>query len=71
MWKVVLLNSIDDYVKGYYMWTTWDMYGLRPYVKWVWKACDVLVRFSPAGCISIRITATLGYEYRLFIAVIT
>jgi hypothetical protein len=31
----------------------------------------VLVEFPPAGCTSIRITATLGYEYRLFVAVIT
>jgi hypothetical protein len=31
----------------------------------------VLIGFSPAGCTSIRITATLGYEYRLFAAVVT
>jgi hypothetical protein len=31
----------------------------------------VFVRFSPAGCTSIRITVTLKYEYRLFVAVIT
>jgi hypothetical protein len=30
------------------------------------EKCDVLVGFSPVGCIPIRITATLGYEYRLF-----
>jgi hypothetical protein len=30
-----------------------------------------LVGFSPVWCTSIRITATLGYEYRLFAAVIT
>jgi hypothetical protein len=28
---VVLLNSVDDYVKDCYMWTTCDMYGLGPY----------------------------------------
>jgi hypothetical protein len=26
---------------------------------------------SPVGCTLIRITATLGYEYRLFVVVIT
>jgi hypothetical protein len=31
----------------------------------------VLIGFSPAGCTSIRIVVTLGYEYRLFVAVIT
>jgi hypothetical protein len=30
-----------------------------------------LVGFPPAGCISIRNAVTLGYEYRLFVAVIT
>jgi hypothetical protein len=30
----------------------------------------MLVGFSPAWCTSIRITMTLGYEYRLFVAVI-
>jgi hypothetical protein len=28
-------------------------------------------RVFPCGCTSIRITVTLGYEYRLFVAVIT
>jgi hypothetical protein len=37
----------------------------------VWDMCDVLVGFSPIVCTSIRITATLGYEYLLFVAVIT
>jgi hypothetical protein len=27
--------------------------------------CVVLVRFSPAGCTSIRIAVTLGYEQQL------
>jgi hypothetical protein len=30
-----------------------------------------LIGFSPAGCTSMQIAATLGYEYRLFVAVIT
>jgi hypothetical protein len=34
-------------------------------------ACGVLVWFSPVGCTSIQITMTLGYEYRLFVAIIT
>jgi hypothetical protein len=29
-----------------------------------------LIGFSPAGCTSIRIAATLRYEYRLFVVVI-
>jgi hypothetical protein len=37
----------------------------------VWKACDVLVGFSPVGCTLIQITTTLRFEYRLFVVVIT
>jgi hypothetical protein len=29
-----------------------------------------LMKFSPAGCTSIQIVVTLGYEYRLFVVVI-
>jgi hypothetical protein len=50
------------FAKGCYMWTTWDTYGQGPYADRVWNACGVLSGFSPAGCTSIRITATLGYE---------
>jgi hypothetical protein len=59
---VTLLNSVDDYVKCCYMRTMWDTYGHGSYADWAWKACDVLVRFSPAWCTSIQIAATLGYE---------
>jgi hypothetical protein len=59
---VDLLKSVDDLAKGCYMWTTWDTYGRGSYVDRVWKACDVLVGFSPVGCTSIRIAVTLGYE---------
>jgi hypothetical protein len=45
-----------------------EMYGPRSYTN---RACGVLIGFSPAGCTSIRIAATLGYEYRLFAAIIT
>jgi hypothetical protein len=31
----------------------------------------VLIGFFPAGCTSIRIAVTLGYEYHLFVVVIT
>jgi hypothetical protein len=68
---VALLNSVDDYAKGCYALTVWNTYGLGPYVDLAWHACGVLVGFSAARCISIRITVTLGYEYRLFMAVIT
>jgi hypothetical protein len=57
--------------KGCYMWTTWDTYGRGAYADWAWKACGMLVGFFPTGCTSIRIVVTLGYEYRLFVAVIT
>jgi hypothetical protein len=50
-------------VKGCYALTTWDMYSLGPYANWAWDACGVLVRFSPAGCISIRTTATLSNHH--------
>jgi hypothetical protein len=56
--------------KGCYVLTAWDTYGMGPYAIWAWDACDALVEFSLAGCTSIWITTTLGYEYRLFVAVI-
>jgi hypothetical protein len=59
---VTLSNSVNDFAKDCYMWTTWDTYDRGLYVDWAWKSCGVLVGFSPIGCISIRITATLGYE---------
>jgi hypothetical protein len=36
-------------MKGFYTWTTWDMYGRGPYTDWAWKAYSVLVRFSLKG----------------------
>jgi hypothetical protein len=47
------------------------MYGPGSYVNRAWKACSVLIGFFPVGCISIRIVVTLGYKYRLFVAVST
>jgi hypothetical protein len=67
---VTLFIAIDDFAKGFYTQTTWGRYGQEPYVNCVWKACDVLVGFFPIRCTLIWITATLGYEYRLFVAVI-
>jgi hypothetical protein len=58
-------------VKCCYMWTMWDTYDRGSYTDRVWKACGMLVRFSSAGCTSIRIATTLEYEYCLFVAVIT
>jgi hypothetical protein len=66
------VRSVQIYwwiVKGCYTWTTWDMYGREPYADWAWKACGVLVRFSPVGCTLIWIAATLRYEYCLFFVV--
>jgi hypothetical protein len=51
-------------VKGY-LHGSREMYGRGSYADQVWKACDVLLGFSPVGCTSIRIAATLGYEYHL------
>jgi hypothetical protein len=59
---VALLNSVDDFTKDCYMWTMWDTYSRGSYTDQEWKACGVLVGFSPVGCTSIRIIATLGYE---------
>jgi hypothetical protein len=39
-----------------------EMYGPGPYANRVWKACGVLIEFSPAGCTLFRIAVTLGYE---------
>jgi hypothetical protein len=47
------------------------MYDPGAYANRAWKACDVLIGFSPARCTSIQIDATLRYEYRLFVAVVT
>jgi hypothetical protein len=35
--------------KGCYTRTTWDTYGLGPYVDWAWDACDMLIGFSLQG----------------------
>jgi hypothetical protein len=67
---VDLYKSVDDFIKDCYVLIAWDTYGLGPYVDWAWNVCGVLVGFSPAGCTSIRVIVTLGYEYRLFAAVI-
>jgi hypothetical protein len=45
-------------------WTTRDL------LSGTIRESSVLIEFSPVGCTSIRITVTLGYEYRLFVAVI-
>jgi hypothetical protein len=58
-------------VKGYYALTAWDTYGHGPYADWVWDARGVLIIFSPTYYTSIQIVVTLGYEYHLFVAVIT
>jgi hypothetical protein len=69
--RVVMSNSVDDFMKFCYTWTMWDIYGRWSYTDWAWKACVVLVKIFPAGCTLIRIIATLRYVYRLFVALIT
>jgi hypothetical protein len=68
---VALSIVVDDFMKDCYTQTMRDTYGLGPYTDHAWKACGMLVRFSPTRCISVWIAVTLGYEYRLFVAVIT
>jgi hypothetical protein len=46
-WAVTLLNSVDDYMKDCYTQTMQDTYGREPYTDRAWKACGVLVKFSP------------------------
>jgi hypothetical protein len=48
---VALSITVEDFAKGY------DVWGLP-----VSSVCVMLVGFSPAGCTSIRIVVTLGYE---------
>jgi hypothetical protein len=67
----ICTNLLMTFTKGCYMLTTWDTYDRWPYADWAWEACGMLVGFSPAGCTLIQIIATLGYEFRLFAAVIT
>jgi hypothetical protein len=38
---VALSIAVDDCMKGYCIWTTWDTYGRGPYVERAWKACGV------------------------------
>jgi hypothetical protein len=45
-----------------YEWRTWTGTG---------SIRVVCIGFSPAGCISIQIAVTLGYEYHLFVVVST
>jgi hypothetical protein len=55
------VRSVQIYrwlAKDCYALTAWDTYGLGPYADWAWDACDVLVRFSRTGCISIWIIVT-------------
>jgi hypothetical protein len=50
-------------------WATGDVWSET--INQAWKACDVLIGFSPTGRTSIQIVVTLEYKYRLFVAVIT
>jgi hypothetical protein len=44
----------------------WSRAIHEPSMESMWR----VGRVFPAGCISIQIVTTLGYEYRLFVAVI-
>jgi hypothetical protein len=59
---VDLFKYVDDYANGCNVLTVWDTYGLGSYAYWAWDAYDMLVRFPPVWCTSIRTAATFGYE---------
>jgi hypothetical protein len=46
---VDLFKSIDDYAKGCYTLTTWDMYGRGSYADRAWDVCGMLARFPLQG----------------------
>jgi hypothetical protein len=68
---VTLSNSVDGSWKG----ATYGDRSQEAYVGCIWTGVRsvrvVLVEFSPAGCTSIRITATSDMSDRLFVAVFT
>jgi hypothetical protein len=66
---VVLLNSIDDYVKGCYARTTQDTYGRGSYADRVWDMCDVLVRFSLKSFHRFKSPRLSDMSNRLFVTV--
>jgi hypothetical protein len=43
---VELFKSINDYVKGWYALTMWDMYGMGPYTDRAWDVCGMLAWFT-------------------------
>jgi hypothetical protein len=53
-----MLQCMGTACRETYEWHTWTARG---------SIHGVLIRFSLAGCTSIRITMTLGYEYRLLV----
>jgi hypothetical protein len=52
-----------------YMWTTWDTYDRGSYADRVWKACYVLIGFSPTRCTSIWITVTLANPIMILVRI--
>jgi hypothetical protein len=59
---VDLFNSVDDYAKGCYTRTARDTYG-RNAIRGLSAGCVWRVdQVFPAGCTSIQIIVTLGYE---------
>jgi hypothetical protein len=64
-----LFKSIDDCMKGCYMWTTWDTYSRGPYVDWAWKACCVVVGFPLQGVHRFKSPRLSDMNNRLFVSV--
>jgi hypothetical protein len=58
--EVDLYKSVDNFMKGWYMWTTWDMYGQWSYADWAWKACGVLVELMSLIVIDVMLLNALN-----------
>jgi hypothetical protein len=59
---VTLSNTIDDFVKGCHIRRLHAESVRAMYVNWCGKHTCHVYQVSRAGCTSIRITVTLGYE---------
>jgi hypothetical protein len=71
MGAVALSAAIDDFMKGCYVLTAWDTYGLWPYADWVWNLCGVLVGFPLQGVHRFELPWFSDMNNRLFVAIST
>jgi hypothetical protein len=66
---MTLLNSVDDYMKGCYVLTVRDTYGLGPYVDLAWDECGVLVGLLLQGVQRFESPQLSNMSKHLFVAV--